>query len=165
MDKLIIQLDNWLSENRADYYSSLLPGATDEEFSSLEDQLSLSLPDDLRALYRWRNGQHPSEFASFQDNRMFLSLRQISETKDTLDGMIGYDFDDPKWWRRGWIPFLSNGGGDYLCVDVSAEDGGAPGQLIAFWHDDGDREVEFSSLTEWLGALVDSMGNGTVEFE
>jgi cell wall assembly regulator SMI1 len=37
--------------------------------------------------------------------------------------MIGYGFDDPKWERRGWIPFLSNGGGDRLGLDLMAEDG------------------------------------------
>ena len=80
-----------------------------------------------------------------------------------LDGMIGYDFDDPKWWRRGWIPFLANGGGDHLCVDLTAEDGGKPGQLIAFWHDDETRDVEFPSLAAWLRDLVESMENGTLE--
>jgi hypothetical protein len=24
------------------------------------------------------------------------------------------DFDRPEWWRRGWVPLLSNGGGSHL---------------------------------------------------
>ncbi|MEZ6035584.1 MAG: SMI1/KNR4 family protein [Planctomycetaceae bacterium] len=94
---------------------------------------------------------------------MFASLNDVSETKDMLDGMIGYDFEDPKWWRRGWVPFLANGSGDHLCVDLAAEDGGNPGQLIAFWHDDEERDIEYPSLADWLRELVESMENGTLE--
>lgn len=163
IDDLIARVDKWLRDNRADYYSSLLPGTTNEAIAELEERFSLRLPDDFRTLYRWRNGQPAKEFASFQDNRMFASLNDISKTKDMLDGMIGYDFEDPKWWRRSWVPFLANGGGDHLCIDLAAEDGGNPGQLIAFWHDDGDRDIEHPSLVDWLRDLVLSMEGGTLE--
>ncbi len=71
-----------------------------------------------------------------------------------LDGMIGYDFDDPKYWRRGWVPFLHNGGGSYLCLDLLAEDGGDPGQLIAFWKQDSDRPIEYPDLRAWIQAVI-----------
>ena len=58
---------------------------------------------------------------------------------------------------RSWIPFLANGGGDHLCVDLSAEDGGVPGQLIAFWHDWEKHSVAFPSMKAWLTDLVESM--------
>jgi cell wall assembly regulator SMI1 len=80
-----------------------------------------------------------------------------------LDGMIGYDFKDPRHWRRGWVPFLHNGGGSYLCVDLAAEDGGTPGQLIGFWKADKDRPVEYSSVEAWLNNLADSKERGTLE--
>jgi cell wall assembly regulator SMI1 len=77
--------------------------------------------------------------------------------------MIGSDFEDPRWWRGGWVPFLGNGGGDYLCLDVAAEDGGAPGQLVAFWHDRENRPIEFESFEAWLRELAESMEAGTLE--
>jgi cell wall assembly regulator SMI1 len=61
------------------------------------------------------------------------------------------------------VPFLSNGGGDHLCLDVVAEDGGTPGQVIAFWHDPENRSIEFASPDEWLETLVESMEDGTLE--
>ena len=162
IDDLILRMDKWLRDNRADYYTSLLPGTTDEAIAEFEESFSLRLPDDFRTLYRWRNGQPANEVASLQGNRMFASLREVSETKDMLDGMIGHDFEDPKWWRRSWVPFLANGGGDHLCVDLAAEDGGKPGQLLAFWHDDAERNVEHLSLVDWLRDLVQSMEDGTL---
>jgi len=94
---------------------------------------------------------------------MFCPLDEVAETKAMLDGMIGFDFEDPRWWREGWIPFLANGGGDYLCLDVAAEDGGTPGQLVAFWHDLDKRWVEYGSIDDWLFKLVESMNDGTLK--
>jgi cell wall assembly regulator SMI1 len=87
-------------------------------------------------------------------NRTFSSLDEVSSIKELLDGMIGFDFEDPKWWRRGWIPFLHNGAGSHLCVDLAAEDGGQIGQLIAYWKADEDRPIEHPSLEAWVSKLI-----------
>lgn len=132
---------------------------------AFEARFSLRLPDSFRSFYRWRDGQESGCYESLQDNRMFSSLGEIAESKDLLDGMIGSDFEDPRWWRRGWIPFLDNGGGDHLCLDVVAEDGGTPGQLVPFWHDWEDRSVKFFSFEDWLRQLADSMESGNLTLE
>ncbi|MGJ7528443.1 SMI1/KNR4 family protein [Variovorax sp. GB1P17] len=160
---LIERMDAWLAENRAGYRAALQPGVSDAQLDAFEAKFSLKLPEAFRALYCWRNGQPDSSFDSFQDNRMFSSLEDIADTKEMLDGMIGFDFEDPATWRRGWVPFLSNGGGSYLCVDIDAEGGGQPGQLIAFWKADEDRPVEHASVQAWLADLVASMEAGTLE--
>ena len=72
IDNLIVRMDNWLRDNRADYYSMLLPGAADGTLTEFEQRFSLRLPDDFRTLYQWRNGQPQGVFAGFQDNRMSL---------------------------------------------------------------------------------------------
>jgi cell wall assembly regulator SMI1 len=163
MDALIRRIDNWLAANRHDYYALLQPGATDAELDAFEARLSLKLPPAFRQLYRWRSGQDPMSSAALQGNRSFCGLEELASTKDLLDGMIGYDFDDPRYWRRGWVPFLHNGGGSYLCLDLAAEDGGHPGQLIGFWKHDKDRPVEFPSVEAWLADLADSMEAGELE--
>lgn len=162
-ESMIERMDRWLAANRSGYYALLQPGATDAELDAFEATFSLMLPPAFRQLYRWRNGQDPMSFAPLQMNRTFSTLEEITSTKELLDSMIGYDFDDPKWWRRGWVPFLHNGGGSHLCVDVAAEDGGQPGQLVAFWKADEDRPVEYPSLEAWLVELVASMEDGPLE--
>ena len=102
-------------------------------------------------------------FAPLQMNRSFMRLEDIARVKDMLDGMIGADFDDPRYWRRGWVPFLHNGGGSYLCLDLAAEDGGHRGQLVGFWKADENRPVEFPSVEAWLADLVASMEAGELE--
>jgi cell wall assembly regulator SMI1 len=157
----IARIDRWLAANRPDYYRHLQPGATADALDAFESRFSLRLPEPFRSLYRWRDGQEPACAASLQGNRMFSSLDEIAETKGMLDGMIGSDFEDAGWWRLGWVPFLANGGGDCLCLDVAAEGGGTPGQLVAFWHDWENRRVEFPGLETWLRHLADAMESGT----
>jgi cell wall assembly regulator SMI1 len=161
--ELIESLSHWLAANRCEYFRRLQPGVSDATLDAFEDQFHLQLPPPFRELYRWRNGQEPTCSASFQGNRMFCSLDEVADTKATLDGMIGFDFEEPRWWRRSWIPFLANGASDYLCLDLATEGAGTPGQLVAFWHDRDARLVEYASLDDWLFKLVDSMNTGTLK--
>jgi cell wall assembly regulator SMI1 len=163
LDALIDRMDRWLAAHRPAYYAQLQPGATDAELSAFEARFSLRLPDDFRQFYRWRNGQDAACYESLQFNRMFSSLQDVAETKALFDGMIGSDFDDPQHWRRGWVPFLHNGGGNHLCLDINAGDGGQPDQLVAFWKADADRPIEFPSLHALLGGLVASMEDGSLD--
>jgi cell wall assembly regulator SMI1 len=159
--KLIERLDRGLATKQADYYRQLQTGVTDEDLNNFEKRFGLNLPQSFRSLYKWRNGQRSDCYKSIEDNRMFSSLEEIVETKEMLDGMIGFDFEDLSWWRRGWVPFLSNGGGDHLCLDLTAEDGGHPGQVIAFWHDWEDRSVEYTGFDQWLEQLVEKVEKGS----
>jgi len=159
---LLTRMDRWFSAHRPDYYAQLNSGADAEQLRLFESRFSITLPADLCQLYRWRNGQSAACSESFQGNRLFCSLEEIAEAKDLLDGMIASDFEDPRYWRRGWIPFLHNGGGSYLCVDLVAQDSGAPGQLIEFWKTDDDRPVKFQSIEAWLDEFVRSMESGTL---
>jgi cell wall assembly regulator SMI1 len=164
VEQLIARMDRWLSANRPDYYALLQPGVSDAELDMFESKFAVKLPEAFRQLYRWRNGQDAASCHAIQDNRSFCALEDVAETKAMFDGMIGMDFENPRYWRRAWIPFLHNGGGSYLCLDLAAEEGGESGQLIAFWKQDQDRPVEFASMEAWLQALVASMEDGTLEW-
>lgn len=84
---LITRLDRWLSTKRADYYAKLRPGATPAQLDAFEQKFELKLPAEFRELYLWRDGN--SGYDSFQFNRMFPMLSDITDSKDLLDGMIG----------------------------------------------------------------------------
>lgn len=163
VEALIARMDRWLSLRRPDYYALLQLGASNAQLDAFEATISLQLPIEFRQLYRWRNGQDPMSFVPLYLNRTYSTLEDVTKTKDLLDGMIGSDFDEPTYWRRGWVPFLHNGGGSHLCIDLVAEDGGTPGQLIGFWKADQDRPIEFRNLETWLIELVTSMEDGSLE--
>ena len=159
---LIDRTDRWLRANRPDYHARLRPGVDDTRLNDFERGFGVTLPEAFRLLYKWKDGQNATFSQSLVANFMFEPLDEVARTKELLDGMIGFDFEDRKWWRRGWIPFMHNGGGDYLCLDLTAEDGGTPGQLLTFWHDNPRRAVRSASMTAWLTDLVESMERGTL---
>ncbi len=148
------RLDDFLSSSRTDYYKQLKPGASPEALAGFEQQFRIVLPPEFKSLYQWRNGQPDSVSEALYDNWMFRSLEDVANTKSMCDGMIGYDFDDPRWWRRSWVPFMMNYGGDSLCLDLQGEDFGNPGQLIVFWHDWGSREPAYLSMQDWVERIV-----------
>ncbi len=157
MTELIDRLDNFLARFRPDYYGQLQPGISEQVLDALQVSLRAELPPAFRLLYEWRNGQHPNCSAILVDNWMFNPLEEVRSIKEMLDGMIGTDFEDPGWWSRGWVPFLSNGGGDHLCLDMAAEFGGKPGQLLPFWHDWNNRAVKFDSMETWLQSTLNAL--------
>lgn len=156
----IARLDRWLSTHRPDYYARLRPGATDADLDEFEQHFGLKLPDSFRACYRWRDGQEDGYFASIQNNFMFMPLSSVRSSKELLDSMIGHDFESPDWWRREWVPFLDNGGGDHLCLDLTPAVEGISPLVRRFWHDMPDRSCPHLSFETWIGVLVESMESG-----
>ena len=109
MEALIARLDHWLRTNRAGYYAHLNSGVSDARLDAFEARFALTLPAAFRRLYRWRDGHDQHESASLVHNLMFASLENAAQSKELLDNMIGSDFEDPRFWRRSWVPFLENG--------------------------------------------------------
>jgi len=102
MQDLIVRADHWLQQNRPGYYASLAPGASIATLDDYEDQTGAALPEDIRALWSWKNGSTDEALLA---NHMFISVEDSLSSKLELDGMIGYDFEDPDWWKVEWVPF------------------------------------------------------------
>lgn len=152
MAELVARLDAWLARNRPDYYARLRPGLTEAEWAGFEARLGVRLPDAFRVLYLWRDGQS-DEAGSFHGNQTWMPTAEIAETKELMDGMIGYDFE-PGCWERSWVPILHNGAGSHLCIDTGAPE---PGRLVEFWNRDDDRPVVSPSLERWMYGFVTSL--------
>lgn len=156
------RLEAWLRAHRPDYLDQLRPGATDRQLDEVEVAIGAELPRAFRELYQWRNGQPRQCYDGFVNNRMFASLESALDTWNILTPMIGRDFPHPSWWRRSWIPFLDNGGGDHLVVDLEGCFGGVPGQVLYFWHDWEDRSIVAPSVESWLEHLVEALESGVL---
>jgi cell wall assembly regulator SMI1 len=159
----LTRLDRWLAANRPDYYAMFRPGLADTDLDEFERHFGVKLPDSFRACYRWRDGQEEGCYDSIQDNFMFMPLASIRSSKELLDGMIGHDFESPDWWRREWVPFLDNGGGDHMCLDLAPAAEGLGPVVRRFWHDMPGRPVLHLSFEAWVGVLVESMESGEYE--
>jgi cell wall assembly regulator SMI1 len=58
--------------------------------------------------------------------------------KAVKDGNVSNIGIAPAFWHKGWIPFASNGAGDYYCLDLAPVEEGDIGQIISFNHENGE---------------------------
>jgi cell wall assembly regulator SMI1 len=158
---LLQRLDQWLRLRRPVYFESLRPGVPERELTLFERDLGYNLPAGLRALYRWHDGQEPECAAAFQDDKRFMSLEDVRAARRALCQLLGSgEFPEKDWWSNAWFPFLDNGRGDHLCVDLAGTLAGTPGQLVLFYHDSECRNIEAPSLEKWLEPFVIGVEHG-----
>ena len=96
-------------------------------------------------------------YSSFYSNRMLMSLEDIAREKADLDTVAG---TDPLAWKREWIPFLDDGGGNYTVIDLTTE---GRGRLRDYYHDEDIRSIVNASVDQWLREVASSMEDGTYE--
>lgn len=150
--RLLQRLDELLRLHRPDYYATLSPPATEAELAAFEQEFDLTLPPELRQWFAWHNGQQG--FDSFFQNNCLQSLDGAAESmRINRELLADGDFVE-NWWRPDWVPFLENGGGDHVCVDLEGTFTGQAGQLMEHWHDGEARSVLFPDLPSWLAAVV-----------
>lgn len=153
MHHTLTTLDQYLSQLRPEFYTSLNAPLTEDAIAALGKRYGITLPADIKALYQWKNGQRDDSYEAFVNNSTFLPLEEALEITRELTGMIGYDFEVENWWHAAWIPLFHNGGGDYICYDAGGLFTGDKGQLLEFWHNDGDRNVIAPGLEVFLQTI------------
>ncbi len=76
MDELIQKLDKYLLTLRPKYYSKLDEPLGDSQLDRSEEYYKIEIPNDLRTLYKWKNGQKVTCHEAFVNNSMFIPLHQ-----------------------------------------------------------------------------------------
>jgi cell wall assembly regulator SMI1 len=147
---LLARLDQWLNTKRERFQQALRPGATTAECDALASQLGKPLPEELRALLMWHNGQNPDVPGAFEQSWILMNTEEIADAKKELD-------DHPhEGWHNNWVPFLDDDNGDYRCLDL-----GSPGcPVLECWRGRADHPVVAPSLAAWLESFVTALEQG-----
>src|SRR5262249_22238865 len=66
MPTLVGRLAHWLGQHRRRFLEGLAPGATSDHLTALQNALGVPLPDDLRELLAWHNGQDDENSGAFE---------------------------------------------------------------------------------------------------
>jgi cell wall assembly regulator SMI1 len=148
---LLQRLQRWLARHRQRFLTGLCPGASRAELDALQEQLALPLPDELRLLLAWHDGQGEEFVGRFEQDWLLMSAAQIGEAKAQLDADAA-----ATGWSASWIPFLDDDAGDYVCLDTTQP--GAP--VREFWPGTTDHAVVAPSLTAWLRMFVTNLEQG-----
>ncbi|MGH7224226.1 MAG: SMI1/KNR4 family protein [Gemmataceae bacterium] len=151
---LLARLDQWLNTHRERFQQALLPGASAAECDALAEALGRPLPEELRALLMWHNGQNPDVPGAFEQSWILMSTDEIADAKKDLDAQ------PHEGWKTNWLPFLDDDNGDYRCLDLDST--GSP--VLECWRGRADHPVIARSLSAWLEAFVTALeGNAYAE--
>jgi cell wall assembly regulator SMI1 len=175
MERIWLRLEAWLRQNAPDVYSTLQPGATEDELQTVESDLGVRLPRPVKDFYRIHNGQWTDKYGFTA--RKFLYgwevpplKRAVQQWKLWKDVLENGDFDGihsqpdkgvrNDWWNVKWIPITQNSSGDHICLDLAPEKEGSVGQMITMWHDAPERKVVAQGFKEWVERFAGGLEQG-----
>lgn len=69
------------------------------------------------------------------------------------------------FWDHGWLPFASDGSGDFICVDMNPTATGVIGQVVFCSHELPLRKLLATSLEEYLIGIIESLRIGELEVD
>jgi len=149
MKEEINKLDTWLKKHRIDFYANLNDPVSDITIKEIEESLSFQFPDDFKFFLKWKNGQSQNEFSGLHPltNEMFLELSDSVSICSDYNELLEFGDVDEGIWKKTWFPFMSNGGGDYSCIELSKDNYGA---IISHNHEEPDGAILHSSIRDWL---------------
>ena len=161
------RIEAWLKENAPKALATLQPPATDAQIAELEKALGMALPPDLLASLEIHDGQtNPSQWIGLMNGWRLMSCQEIARFSKTMARLMADgDFEGMEaegdgcqvksdWWNRSLIPFMESGDGNYLCLDMDPDEDGQKGQVITFWHDEPEREVDEPNLHSFLKQFI-----------
>lgn len=152
MIERIDKLNSWLKENRKDYCAVLNAPASEHEIKELESLVGVELPEEFKMLLKWHNGQSSDAMDTFHPltNEMFMGIDDIKYMFTELKELLHYGDIEQDIWKPTWLPFMSNGGGDHTCIDISQT---SYGKIVCHNHEEPDGRVIYDSIIEWIDAL------------
>lgn len=141
-----------LAKKHKPLVKALRPAASAEALKTLRD---LSVPDALLALYARHDGCSDELYGSYR----WIPVDEIVSQRTMMNGILAEraDWRDSGRWNASWVPFLSDGDGQYYCFDpIGGTDGGPPGQIVGFDHETGPARsfASFDVVLELLGNLA-----------
>ena len=172
-------LDDPVEEEYIDDYQEI-EGASEEEISAFEEKFGITLHEDVKELYRYKNGsKYLSKLPCVIDERdmafNLMSLEQVEKSKgyfQNKDALLT-DFPDyftnediermkderikPYLFNKKWFPFAEYCDSCYLMLDFDPGKEGKEGQIICYIHDPDEVVYMTGSLTELVENIMEEI--------
>jgi cell wall assembly regulator SMI1 len=148
------RFESALAKHAPEVLNALEPGLSDQEISAIGDRHGIHLTDDLKALYKWRNGSSSVARVEMIPGMRFVPLQEATQMRDDmrleaasqpLAQRLAYEVFAGH--RNGWMTVLVDGSGDGYFYDQSRRSSG--GYFFYCFAEDGSYRF-FPSLTNFL---------------
>ena len=170
-------LDDPVEEGYLEDYQEI-SGASEKEIQEFEKRLGIPLPDELKEVYRYKNG---SKFLAvlpcvIDQREMAFSLMSLQEieagkryfqNRDALltefpDYFSSEDVEEmrdsrvkPYLFNKKWLPFAEYCDSCYLMLDFDPDQEGQEGQIICYIHDPDEIIYVAKSFTELIEEIME----------
>ena len=168
---------NWLHEKLPNYFEALHEGASIESIEKIEKELEIKFPEELKTLYRLNDGDQSIDLGLVQGVFLgfrFLSLTELKRHWEEWEEFYGYgnftskydgsSFPEKairvKYADANWIPVFTDGGANFIGIDLNPDKNGARGQIINFGRDEDDKIVIAPNLTAFLELIAKEIESG-----
>jgi cell wall assembly regulator SMI1 len=154
MNNHLEELNKLIKEKNPELLNALQPGVPDiymqAEFGPLYDVL----PDDLKALWNWHNGQITSYTGDFnpKNHETFMSVDDSVETIETLNDSTEVGVVSQNNWQEDWVPFTQDIKGNHLCVATET------GEVFYFDRSEASTGVRYATVNDWIRETVGEYG-------
>ena len=168
-----------MEEEYIDDYQEI-EGASEEEISAFEEKFGITLPEDVKELYRYKNGsKYLSILPCVIDEREMafnlMSLDAIEKSKKYFQNRDALLTEFPKYFtsediekmkdcrikpylfNKKWIPFAEYCDSCFLMLDFDPDKEGKVGQIICYIHDPDEVIYAAESLTELIKGIMDEI--------
>ncbi len=139
-----------MQEHRPAIARGLLPPATAEQLDRAEQQLGRPLPQELRTLLSWHNGQSDEVPGAFERCFFLMSAEQIVEAVRDLNS------SPPDGWQATWVPFLEDSSDSFVVLDTQQPGAG----VRDVWRGQKDHPVVAPTLTAWVQDFLEGLELG-----
>jgi cell wall assembly regulator SMI1 len=150
LPEILKKIDAWLAKHRKRMHDALHPGATPRELDALQSEVGESLPEEMRTLLAWHNGQSVDVPGGLEEDWRLLGTEQVAKAKKELDGEL------VPGWNHDWLPVLHDGQGNYLVLDPTGS--GVP--LLDCWQGRAEHDRIADSLTKWAAHFLEGLESG-----
>ena len=170
-------LDDPVEEGYLEDYQEI-SGASEEEIQEFEKKIGISLPDELKEVYRYKNGSKflavlPCVIDQREMPFSLMSLQEIEDGKryfqnrDSLltefpDYFSSQDVEEmrdsrvkPYLFNKKWLPFAEYCDSCYLMLDFDPDQEGQEGQIICYIHDPDEIIYVAKSFTELIEGIME----------
>lgn len=172
-------LDDPVEEEYLDDYQEIA-GASEEDMVSFEEKFGIILPDEVKELYRYKNG---SKYLSIlpcviDEREMAFCLMSLAEmeniknyfqnrdalltefteyfTNEDLDKMRNSKIK-PYLFNKKWIPFAQYCDSCYLMLDFDPDKEGKEGQIICYIHDPDEVIYVAEGIMELISKIMEEI--------
>lgn len=167
------RIERWLETNAPELREGLSPPLARELITPVEVELGYRFPTELVDSLCIHNGER-----GFVGSIYGLRLNALSEALDeyrvllqlwrsgtfasagqaaSLPGL------KPGHWNPGWVPLVSDGGGNSISIDFDPGEGGTYGQIFFFDHEQGPEAYLSPSFGAWLRGYADALETGKIQ--